>query len=218
MEKLVYRLAEELYRDYPDPMPAFVIRDEDLLQSALGEPMQTWGGRFLYPKVQNKAAALMRSLIKNHPFVDGNKRMGLAATEVFLLVNGCAFEATQEARVTFALELAISEPDMAWPDVSNWIRRHSMSFEQIGKRVTLRDRQLDEITLNLIGLLERQTEMRQPGQEGSGARLAAAALSVKRMQKKLSRLKAELEEDRTFISRTRQLFSILKGVSTIESS
>ena len=52
------------------------IRDEGLLQSAIQRPFQTFGGKYLYATVYEKAAALGESLIENHPFVDGNKRTG----------------------------------------------------------------------------------------------------------------------------------------------
>ena len=58
------------------------------LESALGQPRMTFGGTDLYPTIAEKASALGFSLIKNHPFVDGNKRSGHAAMEVFLVLNG----------------------------------------------------------------------------------------------------------------------------------
>jgi death-on-curing protein len=64
------------------------LRDLGLLESSLGQPRQTFGGTDLYPTLVAKAAALGFSLIKNHPFVDGNKRVGHAAVEAFLMLNG----------------------------------------------------------------------------------------------------------------------------------
>jgi len=60
------------------------LRDFGMLESALAQPRQTFGGSDLYPTLVEKAAALGFSLIANHPFVDGNKRMGHAAMEIFL--------------------------------------------------------------------------------------------------------------------------------------
>lgn len=64
------------------------LRDLGLLESALGQPQQTFGGEDLYPSLAAKASTLGFSLIKNHPFVDGNKRVGHAAVEAMLMLNG----------------------------------------------------------------------------------------------------------------------------------
>lgn len=60
------------------------------LESAIAQPRMTFGGEELYPTIVEKASALGFSLIKNHPFIDGNKRIGHAAMEVFLVLNGFA--------------------------------------------------------------------------------------------------------------------------------
>ena len=64
------------------------LRDEGMLDSALSAPFQTFGGEDVYPSLQQKAARLCFGLIKNHPFVDGNKRIGAHAMLVFLSLNG----------------------------------------------------------------------------------------------------------------------------------
>jgi death-on-curing protein len=64
------------------------IRDRGLLESALARPAMTFGGEDLYPDLAVKAAALMHSLVLNHPFVDGNKRIAVAAAELFLSIHG----------------------------------------------------------------------------------------------------------------------------------
>ena len=61
---------------------AFGVRDLGALESALAQPRMTFSGQDLYPSLAEKAAALCFSLIQNHPFVDGNKRVGHAATEI----------------------------------------------------------------------------------------------------------------------------------------
>ena len=70
------------------------IRDLGMLESALAQPLMTLGGEELYPTLAEKASALGFSLIKNHPFIDGNKRIGHAVIEVFLVLNGYEIEAT----------------------------------------------------------------------------------------------------------------------------
>jgi death-on-curing protein len=64
------------------------IRDFGALESALAQPEMTFGGDELYPSISEKASALGFSLVMNHPFVDGNKRVGHAVMEVFLVLNG----------------------------------------------------------------------------------------------------------------------------------
>ncbi|WP_251862368.1 type II toxin-antitoxin system death-on-curing family toxin [Clostridium sp. Marseille-Q2269] len=64
------------------------IRDEGLLDSALNSPFQSFAGEELYPSIQAKAARLGFSIIKKHPFLDGNKRIGMLAMMVFLEING----------------------------------------------------------------------------------------------------------------------------------
>lgn len=63
------------------------LRDLGALESAIAQPRMTFGGKDLYPDLVSKATALSYSLIKNHPFVDGNKRVGHAALETFLHLN-----------------------------------------------------------------------------------------------------------------------------------
>jgi len=64
------------------------IRDERALDSALAQPMATFRGRMLHPTIPEQAAAYLFHLVQNHPFVDGNKRVGFAAMDVFLRSNG----------------------------------------------------------------------------------------------------------------------------------
>jgi len=64
------------------------LRDPNGLESALAQPRMTFGGEDLYPSLVEKAAALGFSLVMNHPFIDGNKRIGHAAMETFLVLNG----------------------------------------------------------------------------------------------------------------------------------
>jgi len=72
---------------------------------------------------------LLRSLIKNHPLVDGNKRLALATTFVFLLMNRRVLLASNRRMVDFALEVAKSEPDISWRRIARWIRQQSASID-----------------------------------------------------------------------------------------
>lgn len=64
------------------------IRDEGMLESALATPFQSYEGIQAYPSLQQKAARLCYGLVKNHPFIDGNKRIGTHGMLVFLALNG----------------------------------------------------------------------------------------------------------------------------------
>ena len=82
------------------------VADIGLLQSATARPKATFEGKELYQDIFHKAAALIESLIKNHPFVDGNKRTAIASAGIFLQVNGFTLETSQEELVRFTLDMA----------------------------------------------------------------------------------------------------------------
>lgn len=82
------------------------VRDMGLLESALEAPFQTFDGKDLYPALIQKAARLGHSLVSNHPFVDGNKRIGIHTMLVFLAVNGIEIECTQKELIDVGLALA----------------------------------------------------------------------------------------------------------------
>lgn len=82
------------------------VRDMGLLESALETPFQTFDGKDLYPALIQKAARLGHSLVSNHPFVDGNKRIGIHTMLVFLTVNGIEIECTQKELIDVGLSLA----------------------------------------------------------------------------------------------------------------
>ncbi len=96
------------------------LRDLGLLESALAQPKQTMFGEDLYPDVAAKAAILVFSLVKNHPFVDGNKRTGFLCLMRFLQVNGYALAATYDELYQFTLDVATSALDKE--RVTAWIR------------------------------------------------------------------------------------------------
>ena len=98
------------------------IRDEGLLDSAIHAPMQTFGGQELYPSTLEKAARLGYGLIRNHPFADGNKRIGTHAMLVFLAVNGVELTYTQTQLSDIILQVAADEKD--YPDLLDWLLCH----------------------------------------------------------------------------------------------
>lgn len=82
------------------------IRDECLLLSVLNAPFQTFDSIELYPKIEEKASHLAYGIVKNHPFIDGNKRIGLFSMLVFLEINGVKLEHTQQELIQIGLGLA----------------------------------------------------------------------------------------------------------------
>ena len=82
------------------------VRDLGMLESALSQPQMAFGGEELYPTLVDKAVALGFSLIRNHPFLYGNKRIGHAAMETFLILNGLEIEAPVEEQEKVILGVA----------------------------------------------------------------------------------------------------------------
>lgn len=99
------------------------VRDLGALEAAVARPHLTFGGQDLYPDVFSKAAALMESIIRNHPFVDGNKRTGVAAAALFLLRNGWLLTASNEEVEQFTLRVAQSQA--SFDDIVRWLRAHT---------------------------------------------------------------------------------------------
>lgn len=98
------------------------LRDRGALESAVAQPEASFGGEELYPNLANKAAALGHSLIQNHPFVDGNKRVGHAAMEVFLLLNGNELDASVDEQEKIIIEVASGK--ISRIELSKWISKH----------------------------------------------------------------------------------------------
>lgn len=98
------------------------LRDEGILDSALNAPFQTFSGEDVYPSLQQKAARLCFGLVKNHPFVDGNKRIGAHVMLVFLALNGIELQHSQTELSDVILRLAAGEIEAA--DLLHWILAH----------------------------------------------------------------------------------------------
>ena len=96
------------------------LRDEGLLESAICSPFQTFGGQYVYPSIEMKAARLAFSLVKNHPFVDGNKRIGMLSMLTFLALNGIAVQCTDEELIDIGLRLA--DGTITDRDLFHWLQ------------------------------------------------------------------------------------------------
>lgn len=99
------------------------VRDLGLLLSALGGPRAGLEDRQLYPDIFTKAAALMDSLIRNHPFIDGNKRTGIAAAALFLRLNDHSLTASNAELEEFTLGVAQSQHPI--DKIAAWFQAHS---------------------------------------------------------------------------------------------
>ena len=100
------------------------LRDEGMLDSALNTPFQTFAGKNVYPSLQQKAARLCFGLVKNHPFVDGNKRIGAHVMLVFLALNGIELQHTQTELSEVILQLAAGA--LQPTDLLDWILTHQI--------------------------------------------------------------------------------------------
>jgi death-on-curing protein len=98
------------------------VRDLGALQSALAQPRMTFGDQDLYPTVVEKAATLGFSIVQNHPFVDGNKRAGHAAMEVFLLLNGYEIDAGVDEQERIVL--GVAKGDLDREALTTWLGAH----------------------------------------------------------------------------------------------
>ncbi|MEA3349311.1 MAG: type II toxin-antitoxin system death-on-curing family toxin [Chloroflexota bacterium] len=98
------------------------IRDIGALESAIAQPRMTFGGEELYPTIIEKAVALGYSIVKNHPFVDGNKRAGHAAVEVFLVLNGHEIKASTDEQEQVVLRIASGK--LSREEFEGWLRLH----------------------------------------------------------------------------------------------
>lgn len=98
------------------------LRDLGALESAAAQPRMTFGGDDLYPDLATKASALAFSLIQNHPFVDGNKRLGHAAMETFLVLNG--FELGGTVAEAESMILGVASGDRSREDLVAWVRHN----------------------------------------------------------------------------------------------
>ncbi len=100
------------------------IRDEGLLISAISRPFQTFDGEELYPSPLEKAAALLESLIVNHPFVDGNKRVGMLSMVALLAENG--MEITADGENLYQFIISVSTGSLDYKQILAWLRVNTL--------------------------------------------------------------------------------------------
>ena len=100
------------------------VRDIGALQAAAARPHATFGGGDLYPTPFAKAAAIMESLIKNHPFLDGNKRTAITTAGILLRQHGYRLVASQEELYDFTMQMATGTAEAK--DAERWFRGHAI--------------------------------------------------------------------------------------------
>ncbi len=106
MEKMCHPLAVAIFNNTNDPIPSFQLHATPLLESSLGTPKQTYGGKDLYATLIDKAIILYFSLIKNHPFQNGNKRIATTSLLVFLWINDYWLKVSDEELAQWAIDVA----------------------------------------------------------------------------------------------------------------
>lgn len=118
----------ELYRQVMETSGGTVgIISLESLESAVAQPRATFGGKELYPTIIEKAAALGFSLVMDHAFVDGNKRIGHYAMETSLVINDYELDPTVDEQESIILQLASGK--LSRDDFTDWIREHTRIME-----------------------------------------------------------------------------------------
>lgn len=102
-------------------------RDISLVESAVYRPQATFDGKDLYKTVFLKAAALLQSLLKNHPFIDGNKRTALASAGIYLKENGYTLMNKGEEEVAFAVK--VDNEHLSIEEISSWLEKNTKKIK-----------------------------------------------------------------------------------------
>ena len=104
------------------------IRDLAALESALARPFQTFDDNELHPTPIHKAAALIESILINHPFVDGNKRTGYVLMRIYLISNGLDIQASQEEKYDFVINIASGQTK--FESIHEWLAKHVVIYSR----------------------------------------------------------------------------------------
>lgn len=134
MEKMCHPIAMALFDSGNEPMTNFDDHNLSLLESALANPKQTFGGNDLYPTLTEKAAILYYGLIKNHPFENGNKRTATATLMIFLYINNYWLKGKgldiENYLVSLAARVASSkgseDKDELMAEIIKWLNENSV--------------------------------------------------------------------------------------------
>lgn len=99
------------------------IRDIGLIESAVARPWASFGGKDLYKNIFDKSAVLLQSLLKNHAFVDGNKRTALASAGIFLKINSYKLINIHKQEITFAIK--VDNQNLTLKQIVAWLKKNS---------------------------------------------------------------------------------------------
>jgi death-on-curing protein len=102
------------------------VRDINVLLSALNRPFATFDGEELHKTINEKAAALIESLVKNHAFIDGNKRTGYVIMRLFMMQNGFDINASYTEKYDFVIDIASGKSEIH--EIVNWIKEHQVKL------------------------------------------------------------------------------------------
>jgi death-on-curing protein len=123
-EEIDFLTVEDLLEIAEGVLEEVAVRDAGLLAAAAGRPQATVFGADAYPTFEDKAAALLHSLVRNHALVDGNERLAWAAARIFCLLNGRDLACTVEDAESMMLAAAAGTLDVA--GIAPWLRRHGL--------------------------------------------------------------------------------------------
>ena len=104
------------------------LRDKALLESALNRPLQTFDGQQLYPTAIDKAAAILESIVKNHPFIDGNKRTGYVLARLILMNEHLDIKADKEQKYQFVIDISTGSLD--FEQIKEWLSKNSRYYKR----------------------------------------------------------------------------------------
>ena len=107
---------------------SLALRNEGLLESAVHRPQASFGGHDLYPDLFSKTAALGHSIVHNHPFIDGNKRIGYEAMRLMLRLNGFDVHASEGTAFNFVVGIATGK--LTEQAIADWLKRHSRPYRK----------------------------------------------------------------------------------------
>lgn len=127
---MIHGLAAQEWERADGSLPSFQIRDRGLLEATLAEPFTTFDGRPLYPTVTMKGACLFRGLVKDHPLVDGNKRLAVTAMTVFLQINGRDTTYSNDQLYRYAMRVAKQAGNYPLRLIERWLRDNSVAVER----------------------------------------------------------------------------------------
>lgn len=99
------------------------MRDKGMFESAIFRPFATFGGSDLYPDIYLKCAAFIQSVIKNHPFVDGNKRTAFTGAIMFLKLNKIHLKVKNKIAIDFVISVA--NENITVDEIALWVKKHS---------------------------------------------------------------------------------------------